>query len=228
MNTPLVSIRNVAKSFAMPHGAQVVALRDVSLDIESGEFISIVGPSGSGKSTLLNIIGCLIRPSGGSYHLRGKSISLYSSNELADIRNEMIGFVFQSYNLLEYETALYNVLLPTIYRAGRMDARRQAVRSKLEEVGLLHRLGHLPAQLSGGEQQRVAIARALVNNPALLLADEPTGNLDSDTGEQIISIFERLNRENKTTVVIATHNRGIAARSHKIFEVRDGSTEQTF
>jgi len=228
MNTPLVSIRNMAKSFVMPRGAQVVALRDVSLDIESGEFISIVGPSGSGKSTLLNIIGCLIRPTGGVYHLRGKSVSLYSSNELANIRNEMIGFIFQSYNLLEQETALYNVLLPTMYRGGRMAARREAARSKLEEVGLLHRLGHLPAQLSGGEQQRVAIARALINNPALLLADEPTGNLDSDTGDQIISIFERLNRENNTTVVIATHNRGIAARSHKIFEVRDGSTEQTF
>lgn len=227
MKTPLVSIRNIAISFLMPRGARVDALRDVSLDIQSGEFITIVGPSGSGKSTLLNIIGCLIRPTSGLYRLRGKKVSRYSRNELASIRNEMIGFVFQSYNLLEQESALYNVLLPTMYRRGRMAARRKTARAKLELVGLLHRINHLPGQLSGGEQQRVAIARALINNPALLLADEPTGNLDSESGEQIISIFERLNRDNNTTVIIATHNRNIAGRSHKILEVRDGIMKQS-
>jgi putative ABC transport system ATP-binding protein len=201
---------------------RVHALRGVSLNVERGEFVAIMGASGSGKSTLMNILGCLDRPSTGTYFLDGMDVSGLSKDQRADIRNQKIGFVFQGFNLLRRTSAIENVELPLIY--GGVDAAERTRRSRLALaiVGLAHREDNHPNQLSGGQQQRVAIARALVNNPALLLADEPTGNLDSRTAVEIMSVFQRLNRDVGLTVVLVTHEQDIAQYASRIIVVRDG------
>jgi putative ABC transport system ATP-binding protein len=201
---------------------EVPALRGISCRIESGEMVSIVGPSGSGKSTLMNIIGCLDKPTSGRYLLDGTEISEFNDNQLAEIRNKKIGFVFQSFNLLSRTTALANVELPLIYSGA--SNRRQRALQVLESVGLAHRVTHRPSELAGGEQQRVAIARALVNNPSLILADEPTGNLDTQTSQEIMLIFKQLN-EQGMTIVLVTHEPDIAAYTQRTIKLRDGQIE---
>ena len=204
---------------------EIHALRGVSIQIERGEYVAIMGPSGSGKSTLMNLIGCLDTPSKGSYLLNGKQVSQMDDNELARIRNEEIGFVFQTFNLLPRATALRNVELPLVY-AG-VPARERELRAKaaLDKVELGSRITHRPNELSGGQRQRVAIARALVNNPSILLADEPTGNLDSKTGIEIMGVFERLHAAGNT-IVLVTHEPDVAAYAHRAIHIRDGQVEQ--
>jgi putative ABC transport system ATP-binding protein len=220
----MIIMDNVQKIYRMGQ-VEVPALRGVSIQVNEGEFVSIMGPSGSGKSTLMNIIGCLDIPTAGNYELDGISISGLNDNQLADIRNKKIGFVFQTFNLLAREEAIHNVELPTIYSDMPEKERRERALQMLEAVGLAHRSKHRPAEMSGGERQRVAIARALVNNPAIILADEPTGNLDSRTGEEIMSIFQRLNQEDKITIVLVSHERDIAEYSQRIIHLRDGLLE---
>jgi putative ABC transport system ATP-binding protein len=204
---------------------QVHALRGVSVHIERGEYVAIMGPSGSGKSTLMNLIGCLDTPSKGTYLLNGKQVSTMNDDELARIRNEEIGFVFQTFNLLPRATALHNVELPLIYAGVGAKKRLELATEALNRVELSDRQHHRPNQLSGGQRQRVAIARALVNNPSILLADEPTGNLDSKTGVEIMALFARLH-ESGNTIVLVTHEADVAAHAHRTIHIRDGQVEK--
>jgi putative ABC transport system ATP-binding protein len=220
---PVICIRDLYRIYRMG-GSEVRALDGISLDVHRGEFVAVMGPSGSGKSTLMNILGCLDRPTAGSYQLDGVEISNLDRDRRAEIRNDKIGFVFQSFNLLARTNALENVELPLVYsgKAGLTDAvRRERARRCLERVGLAQRWDHTSAQLSGGQQQRVAIARSLVNDPAIMLADEPTGNLDSRTSEEVIAIFQALNDEGRTVVLI-THDTDIAQFAQRIVAFRDG------
>ncbi len=216
-----IEAREVRRVYRLD-GVEVEALRGVSLRIDQGEYVAITGPSGSGKSTLMHLLGCLDRPSFGTLLIGGRDVARLGDAELAGLRNETIGFVFQSFQLLARTSAVDNVALPLIYRGvGRGERRRRAT-AALEAVNLGHRLGHRPTQLSGGEQQRVAIARALVGEPRVLLADEPTGNLDTANGEEIMAILERLNRERGVAVVLVTHEAQIAARARRLIRIRDG------
>lgn len=204
---------------------QLHALRGVSIEIHKGEYVAIMGPSGSGKSTLMNLIGCLDSPSKGSYWLAGRLVSQLDDDELAYIRNKEIGFVFQTFNLLPRATALHNVELPMIYNGTGAQERLERAKSALAQVDLKDRMMHKPNELSGGQRQRVAIARALVNNPSILLADEPTGNLDSQTGEEIMALFARLH-EQGNTIILVTHEPDIAAHAHRVIRLRDGKIEK--
>jgi putative ABC transport system ATP-binding protein len=215
-----IELKNVTKIY-QDGGNPVVALKDVSLEVKEGEFIAIVGPSGSGKSTLMNIIGCLDKVTKGEYYLEGINVENLSDDELAKIRNKKIGFVFQAFNLLSRLSAVRNVELPLLYSGIPQSIARVKAIKALKDVGLFHRINHFPNQLSGGEKQRVAIARALINNPSLILADEPTGNLDTKTGYEIMEIFKKLNYEG-VTIILITHEREIANYSRRIIKLRDG------
>jgi putative ABC transport system ATP-binding protein len=218
---PTIRLEGIFKTYDLGE-IQVHALRGITMQIFRGEFVAIMGASGSGKSTLMNIIGCLDKPTKGQYYLDGHDVSGLTRHELAKIRSQKIGFVFQQFNLLSRTSALENVELPTIYAGVPTAERERRGREALERVGLAERMGHFPSQLSGGQQQRVAIARALVNTPSLLLADEPTGNLDSRTSVEIMDIFQRLNTEAGLTVVIVTHEPDIAQYAKRAIEFRDG------
>ena len=220
MADPLIKLRDIMKVYHMG-GEDVVALKDIDLDIQAGEYLAIMGPSGSGKSTLMNIIGCLDIPSGGSYDLNGQEIATATEDELAAIRNREIGFVFQTFNLLPRSTASKNVELPLIYAGVPPDERRERAAEVLAAVGLAKRGHHKPNEMSGGERQRVAIARALINRPSVVLADEPTGNLDSKIGEEILGVFGEINDEGKTLIVV-THDPDVAALARKVIVLRDG------
>jgi len=220
MEQPLIITRRLTKNYHL-EGYPVHALRGVSVEIGAGEFVAVMGPSGSGKSTFMNLLGCLDRPSGGEYLLAGERASDLSGDALAAIRNRRVGFVFQNFNLLPRTSALENVELPLLYCSVPAADRRQRARAKLEEVGLGDRMHHQPSQLSGGQQQRVAIARALVNDPVLILADEPTGALDTHTSCEVMALLQQLNREGMT-VVLVTHEQEIASFAHRIISFRDG------
>lgn len=224
-NAPTIRLENIVKTYDLGE-VQVHALRGVSLEIYPGEFVAVMGASGSGKSTLMNIIGCLDKATRGRYFLDGKDVSGLTKRELAKIRSQKIGFVFQQFNLLSRTSALENVELPTIYAGVPIEERERRAREALQRVGLAEREGHFPSQLSGGQQQRVAIARALVNNPALLLADEPTGNLDSRTSVEIMDILQKLNDEHGLTVIIVTHEPDIAQYAKRAMEFRDGKMKK--
>jgi putative ABC transport system ATP-binding protein len=214
----MVELFNVIKTYRMGT-VEIQAINDICLKIEEGEFVAVMGPSGSGKSTLLHIVGCLDRPTSGRYLFRGRDVSGFNDRELTRVRNKEIGFVFQAFNLLWNENAVRNVMLPLMYSG--VDNKKEKVIAALETVGLKDRLWHRPGEMSGGEQQRVAIARAIVKNPHLVLADEPTGNLDSESGKAIMKIFEDLNRKG-TTIVIVTHERVVAEHCRRIVRLRDG------
>ncbi|MFD0685802.1 ABC transporter ATP-binding protein [Actinomadura fibrosa] len=207
-------------------GVDVTALRGVSLRVGAGEFVAILGPSGSGKSTLMHLLGCLDRPTGGTLRIGGRDVAALSDGELAELRNARVGFVFQSFHLLARTSARDNVALPLVYRGVPRAERRRRAGEALAAVGLGHRLGHRPGQLSGGEQQRVAIARALVGDPGVVLADEPTGNLDTRTGHDVMDLLERLNRERGVAVVLVTHEPDIAERARRRIHLRDGRVER--
>ncbi len=219
----LISIEHLNKTYIM--GAEKVeALKDISLQIDRGEYVALMGPSGSGKSTLMNLIGCLDSPTRGKYWLNGIEVSTMSDSELAEVRNKQIGFVFQTFNLLPRLTALENVALPLVYAGLPKEERLKKARAALEAVGLSDRMLHKPNELSGGQRQRVAIARALVNDPAIILADEPTGNLDTKTSHEIMALFEQLHRAGNTLVLV-THEADIAQHAHRIVRLRDGLVE---
>lgn len=223
MKKPVIEATNLVKTYLMGRN-EVHALAGVSLKIQKGEIISIMGPSGSGKSTLMNILGCLDRPTSGEYQLDGELVSGLNDDQLAIIRNRKVGFVFQNFNLLPRATALANVELPLRY-AGMETGRLARARESLDIVGLSDRIDHKPMELSGGQQQRVAIARALVNNPAIIMADEPTGNLDSKSGKEIMDLILKLNKEQGTTVIIVTHDPTIAEKTQRVIRLRDGLVE---
>ena len=219
----IIEISHIAKHYQI--GTQVVkALADVSLEISRNEYVALMGPSGSGKSTLMNILGCLDTPTSGQYILNGTDVSRLIDNELAEIRNKEIGFVFQTFNLLPRSTALENVMLPLIYAGKSKSDREQRGKEVLEQVGLGDRMDHRPNELSGGQRQRVAVARALVNNPSIILADEPTGNLDSKTSVEIMGLFEEIHA-NGNTIITVTHEEDIAQHAHRIVRLRDGLVE---
>ncbi|MFZ2097019.1 MAG: ABC transporter ATP-binding protein [Anaerolineales bacterium] len=222
-NNWVIQAENLTKVYKMGQ-VEVHALNGLSLTIDRGEVVAIMGPSGSGKSTLMNIIGCLDRPTSGDYILDDEPVSRLTDDQLATIRNRKVGFVFQSFNLLSRATALANVELPIRY-SGNVHGGREKARAALESVGLADRIHHRPNELSGGQQQRVAIARALVNEPAIILADEPTGNLDTKSGQEIMELLLNLNRERGTTLIIVTHAADIAERSRRIIRIRDGVVE---
>lgn len=219
----VIKIRNITRDF--PLGSETVkVLKGIDLDIERGEYVALMGPSGSGKSTLMNLLGCLDTPTSGSYELNGKDVSSMSDDELAEIRNKEIGFVFQTFNLLPRTTALENVALPMIYAGASKAARTERAKEVLSNVGLADRMDHKPNQLSGGQRQRVAVGRALVNRPSIILADEPTGNLDSKTSVEIMNLFNEIHKAGNT-VILVTHEEDIADNAHRIIRLRDGKVE---
>ncbi|MGB9696728.1 MAG: ABC transporter ATP-binding protein [Ignavibacteria bacterium] len=222
----LIHIKDIVKVYEMGE-EKLYALQGVNLDIAKNEYVAIMGPSGSGKSTLMNIIGCLDTPTSGTYILNGRDVHEMDDNELAEIRNKEIGFVFQTFNLLSRSDALHNVELPLIYSGVPKNERIQRAREALESVGLGDRIRHKPNELSGGQRQRVAVARALINKPSILLADEPTGNLDTKTGEEIMMLFEELNQKGNT-IIIVTHEESIARHARRIVKIRDGKIEDDF
>jgi putative ABC transport system ATP-binding protein len=221
---PLLELREVGRQYRIGQ-IRIDALKDISLDVEQGEFVSIMGPSGCGKSTLLNVIGCLDLPTTGSYRLAGQAVSELTDNRLSELRNQFVGFIFQSFHLLSHLDALANVELPLVYRGLEGVERRRRAAAALEAVRLSDRRHHYPSQLSGGEQQRVAIARALVGEPAVILADEPTGALDSRSGQAVLDIFQELNRERALTIVQVSHDENIARRARRIIRLLDGELE---
>src|SRR6476646_4825916 len=222
----VISVRNLVKTYVVGE-VEVRALRGVSLDVQRGEFLSVTGPSGSGKSTLMHILGCLDRPTSGQYILDGQDVSKMSKDQLAEVRNKKIGFVFQGFNLLSRTTALDNVELPLLYRGGKMRSseRHKLAMEALSAVGLGQRADHHPNQLSGGQQQRVAIARSLINEPSIILADEPTGNLDTRTSVEVMGIFQRLNIERGITIILITHEMDIAEYGTRLVRFRDGKIQ---
>jgi putative ABC transport system ATP-binding protein len=220
----MITTQDLWKTYVMG-SEEIHALQGVSINIDKGEYVAIMGPSGSGKSTLMNLIGCLDTPTRGSYMLNGKEVGSMNDDELARIRNEEIGFVFQTFNLLPRATALHNVELPLVYAGVSGKERLERAKGALEKVELSQRASHRPNELSGGQRQRVAIARALVNNPSILLADEPTGNLDSKTGEEIMGVFKKLHASGNT-IILVTHEADIAAHAHRVISIRDGQVEK--
>jgi putative ABC transport system ATP-binding protein len=223
MANPLIQITNIKRDFVL--GNEIVyVLKGIDLEINKGEYVALMGPSGSGKSTLMNLLGCLDTPTSGSYILNGKDVSKMHDDELAEIRNKEIGFVFQTFNLLPRTTALDNVALPMVYAGFSKSERKVRAEEVLKQVGLADRMDHQPNQLSGGQRQRVAVARALVNNPSIILADEPTGNLDSKTSEEIMKLFGDIHKLGNTVIVV-THEEEVAAYAHRIIRLRDGLIE---